>query len=132
MADAVARRRYAGETRTVTVKQSIQEASVAHPNRVEAISGTGEALVTRFDSDRDHGGADLVDDSIPTTDEAGHGELELPLRSPAMRKMNVYHELSAKSSDSNNSVGCARSRRNWNTAFTRLSCTEEVREARRS
>ena len=67
MADAVARRRYASETRPVTVKQSVQEASVAHPDRVEATSGTGEALVTRFDGDRDHGGADLVDDSVLAT-----------------------------------------------------------------
>ena len=67
MADVVARRRYAGETRPVTVKQSVQEASVAHPDRVEATSGTGEALVTRFDGDRDHGGADLVDDGVPAT-----------------------------------------------------------------
>ena len=67
MADAVAQRRYAGETRSVTVKQSVQEASVAHPDRVEATSGTGEALVTRFDGDRDHGGAYLVDDGVPAT-----------------------------------------------------------------
>ena len=40
---------------------------MAHPDRVEATSETGEATVTRFDGDRDHGGADLVDDSIPTT-----------------------------------------------------------------
>ena len=25
------------------------------------------ALVTRFDGDRDHGGADLVDDGVPAT-----------------------------------------------------------------
>ena len=37
---------------------------MAHPNRVEAIGKTGEAMVTRFDGDRDHGGADLVDDSV--------------------------------------------------------------------
>ena len=67
MADAVARQRYAGETRSVMVKQRVQEASVAHPDRVEATSGTGEALVTRFDGDRDHGGADLVDDSVLAT-----------------------------------------------------------------
>ena len=67
MADAVARQCYAGETRPVTVKQRVQEASGAHPDRVEATSGTGEALVTRFDGDRDHGGADLVDDGVPAT-----------------------------------------------------------------
>ena len=67
MADAVARWHYAGETRLVIVKQRVQEASGAHPDRVEATSGTGEALVTRFDGDRDHGGADLVDDGVPAT-----------------------------------------------------------------
>ena len=67
MADTVARQRYASETRPVTVKQRVQEASVAHPDRVEATGDTGEATVTRFDGDRDHGGADLVDDSVPAT-----------------------------------------------------------------
>ena len=67
MADAVARQRYAGETRPVTVKQRVQEASVAHPECVEATSETGEAMVTCFDGDSDHGGADLVDDGVPTT-----------------------------------------------------------------
>ena len=67
MADAVARRHYAGGTRPVTVKQRVKEASVAHPDRVEATSGTEEALVTRFDGDRDHGGADLIDDGVSAT-----------------------------------------------------------------
>ena len=67
MVDAVARQRYAGETRPVTVKQRVQEASVAHPDCVEATGETGEATGTRFDGDRDHGGADLVDDSVPAT-----------------------------------------------------------------
>ena len=67
MVDAVARQRYAGGTRPVTVKQRVQEASMAHPDRVEATGETGEAMVTRFDGDRDHGGADLVDDSVPVT-----------------------------------------------------------------
>ena len=40
---------------------------MAHPDRVEATSRTEEALVTRFDDDRDHSGADLVDDSVPVT-----------------------------------------------------------------
>ena len=61
------RQRHAGETRPVTVKQRVQEASVAHPDHVEATSGTGEALVTRFDGDRDHGRADLIDDGVPAT-----------------------------------------------------------------
>ena len=40
---------------------------MAHPDHVEATSGTGEALVTRFDGDWNHGGADLVDDGVPVT-----------------------------------------------------------------
>ena len=40
---------------------------MAHPRRVEAMSVTGEAMVTRFDGDSEHGGADLVDDGVPTT-----------------------------------------------------------------
>ena len=40
---------------------------MAHPDRVEATSETGEAMVTRFDGDRDHGGADLVDDGVSAT-----------------------------------------------------------------
>ena len=49
------------------MKQRVLEASVAHPDRVEATGETGEATVTCFDDDRDHGGEDLVDDSVPTT-----------------------------------------------------------------
>ena len=67
MADAVARQCYAGETRPATVKQRVQEASGTHPGRVEATSETGEAMVTRFDGDSDHGGAGLVDDAVPAT-----------------------------------------------------------------
>ena len=60
----MAQQRYADEIRPVTVKQRVQEASVAHPEYVEATSETGEAMVTRFDGDSDHGGADLVDDGV--------------------------------------------------------------------
>ena len=67
MVDAAAQQRYASGTRPVMVKQRVQEASVAHPERVEATSETGEATVTRFDGDSDHGGADLVDDDVPAT-----------------------------------------------------------------
>ena len=86
MADAVARQRYADETRPVTVKQRVQETSVAHPERVEATSETGEATVTQFDGDSDHGEADFVDDGVPATDDAGRSETELRVRSPATRK----------------------------------------------
>ena len=67
MADVVAWQRYTGETRPVMVKQRVQEASVAHLECVEATGETGEAMVTRFDGDSDHGGADLVDNGVPVT-----------------------------------------------------------------
>ena len=60
-------RRYADGTMPVTVKQRVKETSVAHPERVEATSETGEATVTRFDGDSDHGGADFVDDGVLAT-----------------------------------------------------------------
>ena len=41
--------------------------SGAHRKCVEATSETREAMVTRFDGDNDHGGADLVDDSASAT-----------------------------------------------------------------
>ena len=63
----MARQRYAGKTRPVTVKQRVQKASGTHPGRVEATSKTGEAMMTRFDGDSDHGGADLIDDGVPAT-----------------------------------------------------------------
>ena len=40
---------------------------MAHPDRVEATGETEEATGTRFNGDQDHGGADLVDDSVPAT-----------------------------------------------------------------
>ena len=40
---------------------------MAHPDRVAATSETGEAKVTSFDGDWDHGGADLVDDGVTAT-----------------------------------------------------------------
>ena len=40
---------------------------MAHPECVEATSETGEAMVTRFDGDSDHGGADLIHDGVPAT-----------------------------------------------------------------
>ena len=49
------------------MKQRVHETSVAHPERVEATSETGEATVTRFDGDSDHGGADFIGDGVPAT-----------------------------------------------------------------
>ena len=67
MVDATARRRYAGNRRPVAVKQRVQEALVAHLERVEAKSETGEATETRVDVHGDHGEAKLVGGGVPTT-----------------------------------------------------------------
>ena len=48
----MARQRYAGDVKPVELKQRIQEAPVAHPERVEARSEVGEATERRDD---DHG-----------------------------------------------------------------------------
>ena len=67
MADAVARQRYAGDVKPVELKQRIQEAPVAHPERVEARSEVGEATERRDDDHGDHGGAKIVGEGEPAT-----------------------------------------------------------------
>ena len=57
----MARLCYAGNKRPVAVKQRVQEASVAHPERVGAKSETGEATVTRVDVHSSHGRANFGD-----------------------------------------------------------------------
>ena len=44
-----------------------QEASVAHPERVEAKSETGGATATRVDVHGDHDGAKLIGDGVLAT-----------------------------------------------------------------
>ena len=61
MADTVARRRYAGETRPVELKQKAREGSAAHPEHDLAKSKTGEATVTRVNAHSGHGGASYDD-----------------------------------------------------------------------
>ena len=67
MADAVARQRYASDMKLVELKQRIQEAPVAHPERFEARSEVGEATERRDDDHGDHGGAKIVGDGVPAT-----------------------------------------------------------------
>ena len=61
MADAVARRHYAGETKPKSVKQKAREGLAAHHEHVGAKSETGEATVTRVDVHSGHGGANFGD-----------------------------------------------------------------------
>ena len=65
MADAVARQCYAGDVKPVELKQRIQEAPIAHPERVEARSEVGEATERRHDDHGDHGGAKIVGEEEP-------------------------------------------------------------------
>ena len=67
MADATARRRYTGDRSPVAIKQRVQEAPVAHPERVGAKSETGEATVTRVDDHSGHGGANFDDGGAEAT-----------------------------------------------------------------
>ena len=56
----MARQCYTGDVKPVELKQRIQEAPVAHPERVEARSEVGEATERRDDDHGDHGGAKIV------------------------------------------------------------------------
>ena len=49
----MARQRYAGDVKPVELKQRIQEAPVAHPERFEARSEVGEATERRDDDHDD-------------------------------------------------------------------------------
>ena len=71
MADATAWRCYASDRRLVAVKQRVQEAPVAHPERVGAKSETEEATATRVDDHSDHSGAsnDDGDALVATVDK---------------------------------------------------------------
>ena len=63
----MAQHHYAGGVRPVEVKQRIQEALVAHPERVEARSEVGEATERHDDVHGDHGGAKIIGDGVSVT-----------------------------------------------------------------
>ena len=63
----MARQRYAGDVKPVELKQRIQEAPIAHPERVEARCEAGEATERRDDDHGDHGGAKIVSEEEPVT-----------------------------------------------------------------
>ena len=63
----MARQRYTGDVKPVELKQRIQEAPVAHPERVEARREVGDATERRDDDHGDHGGAKVVGDGEPAT-----------------------------------------------------------------
>ena len=63
----MARQRYADDLKPVELKQRIQEAPVAHPERVEARNVVGEATERRDDDHGDHGRAKIVGEGEPAT-----------------------------------------------------------------
>ena len=67
MADAAARRRYAGETKPKTVKQKAQEEPGAHPDHVEGNGRAGGTTERRVDVYGGHGEAEIVDGGEPAT-----------------------------------------------------------------
>ena len=58
---------YAGNVKPVELKQRIQEAPVAHPERVEARREVGETTERRDDDHGDHGGVKIVGEEEPAT-----------------------------------------------------------------
>ena len=67
MAATTAQLRYTGDVKPVELKQRIQEAPVAHPERVEARSEVEEATERRDDDHDDHGGAKIIGEGEPVT-----------------------------------------------------------------
>ena len=67
MADTVARRRYAGETSAVAVKQTSREEPKAHHEHVEGDGRAGGTTDRRVDGRSDHGGAIDGDGDFPVT-----------------------------------------------------------------
>ena len=65
MADAAARRHYAGDRRPVTLKQTTQEEPGAHPEHVEGDGRVGGTTERRVDGHRDHDGASNDDGNVP-------------------------------------------------------------------
>ena len=63
----VPRQCYAGETRSVEIKQKAQKGSAAHRGRDEAKNETGGTTVTRVDGDSAHGGEDFIGDVVSAT-----------------------------------------------------------------
>ena len=67
MADATARRRYAGDRRPITVKQMTREEPGAHPDHVEGDGRAGGTTERRVDGHSDHGRARIVGGGVLTT-----------------------------------------------------------------
>ena len=63
----MARQCYAGDVKLVELKQRIQEAPVAHPERVEARREVGDATERCDDDHGDHGGAKIIGEEEPAT-----------------------------------------------------------------
>ena len=67
MADATARRRYAGDRRPVTVKQMTREEPGAHPDHVKGDGRAGGTTERRVDGHSDPGGTNNDDCSESVT-----------------------------------------------------------------
>jgi len=65
MADAAARRRYAGDRSPVAIKQTAQEDSGAHPDHAGAKNGAEGATERWVDDHSSCGGASNVDGEVP-------------------------------------------------------------------
>ena len=135
MADAVARLRYAGDRRPVTVKQTTWEEPGAHPEHVEGDGRAGGTTESRVDGHSDHSGAIFddgdapvaaVDKTVkqPSTQHHGNDALTSdnlpPVRSPAKAKAlthSPHHPASIEGTSLSNYSEDRDRRRPW---WTRL------------
>ena len=65
MADTVARRHYASETKLKTVKQKAQEELGAHPDHVEGDRQAGGTTERWVDVHGGHGEAEIIGEGVP-------------------------------------------------------------------
>ena len=92
MEDTVARRRYAGETSAVAVKQTAREEPEAHPEHVEGDGRAGGTTDRRFDGHSDHGGAIFNDGDAPVA------TMDKMVNQPGTKHHSIMAKLKACSS----------------------------------
>jgi len=92
MVDATARRRYAGETSVVAIKQTAREEPEAHPECAGVGSWTGEATMKQVDVHSNHDGAIFDDDNAPVA------AMDKTVNQPGTKHHGIVAKLKACSS----------------------------------
>ena len=92
MADTVARRRYAGKTSAVAVKQTAREEPEAHPEHIEGDGRGGGTTDRQVDGHSDHGGAIFDDGDAPVA------AMDKTVNQPGTKHHGIVAKLKACSS----------------------------------